>query len=1283
MRKILIFFLLYTVNSIPQTGYSLKLNEIMFYPSSGNNEFIEIYNTSAAESINLEGFRIKYYTASADIITDAGEGTVLDPRSYAVILEGDYDPVSGIYNNLIPAGALVLRISDNSFGSTGMSNTSDRPVWLISPSDDTIDVYIYSADNTQAHSDEKIHFESDSSQVNWLNSIPVNGTPGFINSVTPLTFDLEIGSIFISPEIPVEGDNVLIEASIINQGENTADNFSVGIFNDTNLDSIPQSGEQIYYQDYFNLSPGDSVSAYTNIPSAASGLYNIIVKAFFTPDEDTSNNTGCRNFNVYTPGTEYNDVVINEIMYAPSSDQPEWVEIYNRTMDPVNLKNWTFSDNSTTKIISGHAILIPSGSFAVLTEDSSVLNYYSVPCEIIEFSLPSLNNTGDAVVIKDSLGFVIDSLFYVPGWGGSTGGRSLERRSADDPSVLQSNWSTSESIFMATPGNINSVKQKDNDLKISSFRTSNDYGIIGETVQFKVLVKNAGLNLSPDFSLSLFYDVNRDSIPQYPELVLTLNLQPLLPGDSSELIISTESFEEGVNYFISKLTVSPDDDTTNNTAYRFFTGIIVGETRNDLIVNEFMYDPDASQPEWIEIFNRSDESLNLKNHKIADSHDTVKVISNDMILLPGDYTVISSDSTIINYFNVQSSIIIKTLPALNNSGDKIILLDSLNRVIDSLEYSSGWGGTDGRSLERMDIGIPSEYSENWRTSISRYNGTPGYINSVTPKDYDICVQDIIPSPLYPVIGDNVYLKIKVKNPGLASASYSIKLYEDTGLDSIPDLLLVSLNDLALSPGDSSVIETGYLINSLNNTRCYYAEAVYNSDEDTSNNYIFKIISPGFSPSAILINEIMYNPAPGEPEWFEIVNNSSDSINLKNWSVSDLLNTPTINFITGNDYYIKPEQFMVVASDTSFYSYHPGVTDVFITNFGTLGNAEDGIILYDFRDAVIDSVHYYSKWGGNKGYSLEKFTLTGVSGDSSNWSSSLDPGKSTPGQVNSVVNIPAGIRNSVVINEIMSDPGIDNCEFLEFYNNSPESINIGGWRIEDEKGNSYKLCDISFYIDPEEYFILAADSVLLLKYSLGHFPNISISGTSDLGLSNSGEAVILKDVRGNLIDSVCYSSAWHNRNINITKNKSLERINPGLDGNNQQNWSTSVSAEGATPGRQNSIFTDNNNRQTSISVSPNPFSPDNDGFEDFCIINFNLSQPTSQIRIKVFDNRGRLVRTIANNQPSGSQGSVIFDGLGDDGQILRMGIYIIFLEALNANSGVVDNLKTVVVVARRL
>ena len=232
------------------------------------------------------------------------------------------------------------------------------------------------------------------------------------------------------------------------------------------------------------------------------------------------------------------------------------------------------------------------------------------------------------------------------------------------------------------------------------------------------------------------------------------------------------------------------------------------------------------------------------------------------------------------------------------------------------------------------------------------------------------------------------------------------------------------------------------------------------------------------------------------------------------------------------------------------------------------------------------------------------------------------------------------------------------------------------------GNFYKLSDINFKISPNDLFVLAADSIIFNNYYLSGFHNINILNSGNLGLSKD-ETIILKDLKGNIIDSVFYSEGWHNRNFSSTKNISLEKINPLLEGNNSFNWNSSVDISGATPGEINSIFSENKNIEEKISVSPNPFSPDNDGFEDFTLINYTLSQKTSQVRIKIFDNRGRLLRTLLNNQSSGSKGSVVFNGLEEDGTPFRMGIYIVFLESLNEITGVSETLKTVVVVARKL
>jgi hypothetical protein len=444
------------------------------------------------------------------------------------------------------------------------------------------------------------------------------------------------------------------------------------------------------------------------------------------------------------------------------------------------------------------------------------------------------------------------------------------------------------------------------------------------------------------------------------------------------------------------------------------------------------------------------------------------------------------------------------------------------------------------------------------------------------------------------------------------------------------------------------------------------------------------VQPGFPEKVMVINEVMYSPINSEPEWVELINISGEILNLKNWAISDILSSPTINLITSVDLFLQPDEFIIVAKDTSFYSHHPEVTsDIRIVNFGSLGNTEDGIIIYDFREGIIDSLLYNSSWGGKNGYSLERISVDEETNDETNWTSSLSINRSTPGAQNSIENALSYERNTLVINEIMFEPGEDNSEFVEFFNFSEETVNIGGWRIEDENDNFFKLAQTSFDVPSNSYYVLAADSLVIEKYSLDESALISILDVSSFGLVNSGELILLKDVKGNVIDSVLYSDKWHNDNFVSTNNISLERINPKLNSNDESNWNSSTNPLGGTPTLQNSIFTNNINTESNISVSPNPFSPDNDGFEDFIIINYNLTQATSEVRIKIFDSKGRLVRTLLNNQPSGSSGSVIFNGRDDFGEALRIGIYIIFLEAINEGSGVVENMKTVVVVARKL
>ena len=1283
MGKILFLFLLLPIVISAQTDSDIIFSEIMFSPQSGNNEFIELYNTSETESIDLSVYKIKYQTSNPDNIESTGSGTILPPKSFAVIFEGDYDFSSGIYKDLIPSNALVLRIGDNSFGSSGMSNSSNRTLSLLDFMDEMLETYTYSADNKSGISDEKIILDNNTSQNNWANSTIINGTPGFINSVSPLKFDLTPGSISTTPLSPQKGDIVNISIQIKNNGIETVKNYSIEVFHDLNHDSSGSLSELIYQNSYSNLTAKDSNYIKLQITSVNEGIYNLILNIICDTDEDLNNNSKYFYFVVHPPPSNYNDLVINEIMYAPANDEPEWIEIYNKSVSSVNLNNWKISDaNRTIRIIQKDKFL-GSSSYLIISRDSSILNFYSIPSEIITANMPSLNNSGDAVIIKDSSGTLIDSIYYLPSWGGSTGGKSLERISTDGKSNDEENWKTSESKFKGTPGKINSVSQKNYDLSVTIIKPLIDYIIIGEQFQFNLKVKNVGLNKSDNYTIKIFNDLNKDSVAKNDELVKQIYNTSLESKDSLLFGINLSDIVKGKNYFIVSIETKKDDDLENNKAFFEIAGIEINVLRSDVVINEIMYNPSNSEPEWIELYNRSSKTINLKYYSVADERDTVRVIEDSVLLNPGEYFVVADDSTISRFYNLDFKYQINNFPSLNNSGDKVILLDSLNRVIDSLEYYSSWGANRGKSLERINAVKSSSDSSNWKSCEDEFNGTPGKINSVTQKNFDIEVAGVLISPEFPELNNEVNISIKIINIGKNDAKFKLLLYEDTNLDSLSDVLINTVNDLNLAAGDSVVVPLNYVINNLQNERSFYISTVYLQDQDTSNNSVYFTIKPGYPEKTIVINEIMYSPSAGEPEWIELVNNSKGILNLKDWMLTDLLPQPSKRFISTEDLFINPGKYFVIAHDSTFFNLHPefeGTT--ILANFGTLGNTEDGIAIYDFQRNLIDSVKYKSSWGGKNGYSLERFSFALPSNDSTNWSTSLSEYRSTPGRENSIIDIHSYSKNDLVVNEIMFDPETDNSEFIEFFNCSNSNINIGGWKIEDVSGNFYKLSDINFKISPNDFFVLAADSLIFNNYDLSGFHNINILNSGNLGLSKD-ETIILKDLKGNVIDSVFYSEEWHNKNFSSTKNISLEKINPFLDGTNYLNWNSSVNTSGATPGKINSIFSENKNIEEKISVSPNPFSPDNDGFEDFTLINYTLSQKTSQVRIKIFDNRGRLLRTLLNNQPSGSKGSVVFDGLEEDGTPFRMGIYIVFLESLNEITGVTETLKTVVVVARKL
>ena len=134
-------------------------------------------------------------------------------------------------------------------------------------------------------------------------------------------------------------------------------------------------------------------------------------------------------------------------------------------------------------------------------------------------------------------------------------------------------------------------------------------------------------------------------------------------------------------------------------------------------------------------------------------------------------------------------------------------------AIDSVLYSNQWGGTSGFSLERISSANSSNNQLNWGSSSDIEQSTPGRINSITSKEFDLSVSEISFSPRFPILGEDVSISAKIKNNGSQSAqSFATEFYIDTDSNNVVDLLLSYVNSSNLNSGDSiSITSTTQII----------------------------------------------------------------------------------------------------------------------------------------------------------------------------------------------------------------------------------------------------------------------------------------------------------------------------------------------------------------------------------------------------------------------------------------------------------------------------------------
>lgn len=275
---------------------------------------------------------------------------------------------------------------------------------------------------------------------------------------------------------------------------------------------------------------------------------------------------------------------------------------------------------------------------------------------------------------------------------------------------------------------------------------------------------------------------------------------------------------------------------------------------------------------------------------------------------------------------------------------------------------------------------------------------------------------------------------------------------------------------------------------------------------------------------------------------------------------------------------------------------------------------------------------------------------------------------------------------VIVNEILFNPYPSGTDYVEIYNRSKKIISLKNMYLANRNtsGAVSSIQQIStedYLLFPGDFMVLTASKDLVLQGYVAENPDAFIE-LSMPSYNDDKSNVILLNQQGNIVDELAYSDKWHFALISNKEGVALERVDYNAATQQASNWHSAASSVNyGTPTYKNSQYRPGASPIGEITVTPGIISPDNDGIDDFAVIQYQFPEPGYTANITIFDAAGRPVRYLQRNALNGIKGSYRWDGLGDKQQKLAVGLYIIYTQVFTLQ-GKTQTFKNVIVLAGR-
>ncbi|MDO1444802.1 lamin tail domain-containing protein [Rhodocytophaga aerolata] len=698
----------------------------------------------------------------------------------------------------------------------------------------------------------------------------------------------------------------------------------------------------------------------------------------------------------FTP--QYRDIVINELMADPTPvvDLPEaeFIELYNSTSQEINLNGYTLTDGSSTAKF-GNTLMAPY-SFLIVCS-TTYANLFTPFGKVAGLSnFPSLNNSGETLMLKNPAGKLLDKITYSLSWYKDAvkddGGWTLEQINPLAPCNNSSNWQASSDVAGGTPGKQNALYSPVVDQSPPALQAVKVISTTQLEVQFtetmdSVLVKNGTYTIDPSLTVAQVYAV----APEYTSVKLILSA----PIEAGKLYTIT----------ISGLADCPGNPLPVSKAV-FGTGKTPG--CHQLLITEILADesPKVGLPEaeFIEVYNPTDQLLSLAGVTFTDDNATVKLT--EKLIYPKQYLLLCASAAVEKLAPYGNTMSVSSF-SLNNSGEQLMLRNSLGHVIHAVKYSPDWyvskeKADGGWSLEMVDLSYACVESGNWLASDSPAGGTPGKANSVLANKPDLKAPEL--------------LKVSVENPFIITLLFNEKL--DSANASIPTLYTIAGHPIraakCLSPQFTKVQLT--LAEPLLPKKLY--KVTGNQLQDCSGNIGGKFISQPFAlpeqadSADIIINEVLFNSRTGGADFVELYNRTDKYINLKNWQLANISNDSIANLkiVTAEDDILAPDSYKVLTTNMALLKEHYPKARLenssLMKSMPSFPDEAGNVILLTNLQKISDRFDYTEKMHFSllddvSGVSLERISPDAPTNNVASWHSAASTeGYATPGYRNS-------------------------------------------------------------------------------------------------------------------------------------------------------------------------------------------------------------------------------------------------------------------------------------------